>query len=36
MFGEHSPLARLEEVGAQVLLLGVGYDVCTAFHLAET
>nr|WP_225877463.1 AAC(3) family N-acetyltransferase [Streptomyces resistomycificus] len=33
--GEHSPLARLERLGARVLLLGVGYDVCTAFHLAE-
>ncbi|WP_089103907.1 aminoglycoside N(3)-acetyltransferase [Streptomyces hyaluromycini] len=33
--GEHSPLARLERAGAQVLLLGVGYDVCSAFHLAE-
>jgi len=33
--GEGSPLARLEEAGAQVLLLGVGFDKCTAFHLAE-
>ncbi|WP_329408659.1 AAC(3) family N-acetyltransferase [Streptomyces sp. NBC_00704] len=33
--GEHSPLARLEERGARVLLLGAGYDSCTAFHLAE-
>lgn len=33
--GEASPLAALERVGAQVLLLGVGFDVCTAFHLAE-
>ncbi|MYU03363.1 aminoglycoside N(3)-acetyltransferase [Streptomyces sp. SID8366] len=33
--GEHSPLARLEERGARVLLLGTGYDTCTAFHLAE-
>ncbi|MHC5904260.1 AAC(3) family N-acetyltransferase [Streptomyces sp. S6] len=33
--GERSPLARLEELGARVLLLGVGYDSCTAFHLAE-
>lgn len=33
--GETSPLARLEEAGARVLLLGVGFDVCTAFHLAE-
>ncbi|GHC86010.1 AAC(3) family N-acetyltransferase [Nocardiopsis terrae] len=33
--GEGSPLARLEEEGARVLLLGAGYDSCTAFHLAE-
>ncbi|WP_189219724.1 MULTISPECIES: aminoglycoside N(3)-acetyltransferase [Streptomyces] len=33
--GERSPLARLEERGARVLLLGAGYDSCTAFHLAE-
>lgn len=33
--GEFSPLARLYEVAAMILLLGVGYDVCTAFHLAE-
>jgi aminoglycoside 3-N-acetyltransferase len=28
-------LARLEELGARVLLLGAGYDTCTSFHLAE-
>lgn len=33
--GEHSPLARLEEAKAKVLLLGVGFNKCTAFHLAE-
>ncbi|MBL1086453.1 AAC(3) family N-acetyltransferase [Streptomyces actinomycinicus] len=33
--GERSPLARLERMGARVLLLGAGYDSCTAFHLAE-
>jgi aminoglycoside 3-N-acetyltransferase len=33
--GEASPLARLYERDAQVLLLGVGYDSCTSFHLAE-
>ena len=33
--GEESPLARLEELSARVLLLGVGYSVCTSFHLAE-
>jgi aminoglycoside 3-N-acetyltransferase len=35
LLGEESPLARLEEVDARVLLLGVGFDKCTAFHLAE-
>ncbi|MGH4027457.1 aminoglycoside N(3)-acetyltransferase [Actinomycetota bacterium Odt1-20B] len=34
-FGEHSPLAQLEKAGARVLLLGVGYASCTAFHLAQ-
>ena len=33
--GEESPLARLYERDAQVLLLGAGYDSCTSFHLAE-
>ena len=35
--GEYSPLAKMYELGAQarVLLLGVGYRSCTAFHLAE-
>lgn len=33
--GERSPLARLETLGARVLLLGAGYDACTSFHLAE-
>jgi aminoglycoside 3-N-acetyltransferase len=33
--GERSPLARLYERDAQILLLGVGYDSCTSFHLAE-
>ena len=33
--GEQSPLARLEEVAAKIMLLGVGFDSCTAFHLAE-
>lgn len=35
VLGERSPLARLEELDAKVLLMGVGYGVCTAFHLAE-
>ncbi|MFI1045390.1 aminoglycoside N(3)-acetyltransferase [Streptomyces griseoruber] len=33
--GERSPLARLERLGARVLLLGAGYATCTSFHLAE-
>lgn len=33
--GEDSPLARLEQEQAKVLLLGTGYDSCTTFHLAE-
>lgn len=33
--GEGSPLARLYELDAQVLLLGAGYGSCTSFHLAE-
>ncbi|RUS46274.1 aminoglycoside N(3)-acetyltransferase [Cohnella sp. AR92] len=33
--GEDSPLARLYDLGAKVLLVGVGYDSNTSFHLAE-
>ncbi|MGZ4615297.1 MAG: aminoglycoside N(3)-acetyltransferase [Actinomycetes bacterium] len=33
--GDRSPLAALERLGARVLLLGAGFDSCTAFHLAE-
>jgi aminoglycoside 3-N-acetyltransferase len=33
--GEDSPLAKLYQRGASILLLGVGYQSCTAFHLAE-
>jgi aminoglycoside 3-N-acetyltransferase len=33
--GERSPLARLYELDAHVLLLGVGYGSNTSFHLAE-
>lgn len=33
--GPRSPLGALHQTGALVLLLGVDYDVCTAFHLAE-
>ncbi|KAH8764762.1 aminoglycoside acetyltransferase [Hyaloscypha finlandica] len=33
--GEQSPLAKLECAHARVLLLGVGFESCTLFHLAE-
>ncbi len=33
--GENSPLARLYDVDGHVLLLGVGYESNTSFHLAE-
>ncbi len=33
--GEGSPLARLYDRDAHVLLLGAGYGSCTSFHLAE-
>ncbi|WDF42805.1 AAC(3) family N-acetyltransferase [Streptomyces sp. T12] len=33
--GESSPLARLYTADVRVLLIGVGYEVCSAFHLAE-
>jgi aminoglycoside 3-N-acetyltransferase len=33
--GERSPLMRLYELEARVLLLGVGFECCTALHLAE-
>jgi aminoglycoside 3-N-acetyltransferase len=33
--GESSPLARLYDLDAQVLLLGAPYGSCTSFHLAE-
>jgi aminoglycoside 3-N-acetyltransferase len=33
--GENSPLAHLYNLNAWVLLLGVGYENCTSFHLAE-
>jgi len=33
--GEESPLAKLYQRDASILLLGVGYGSCTAFHLAE-
>jgi aminoglycoside 3-N-acetyltransferase len=33
--GEASPLAKLYQQDAWILLLGVDYQACTAFHLAE-
>ncbi|MCI0399677.1 MAG: AAC(3) family N-acetyltransferase [Chloroflexi bacterium] len=33
--GEQSPLARVYDLDGRVLLLGVGYDRNTSFHLAE-
>ncbi|MCW8378280.1 AAC(3) family N-acetyltransferase [Streptomyces justiciae] len=35
LLGERSPLGRLYEEEAYVLLLGVGFEVCSAFHLSE-
>jgi aminoglycoside 3-N-acetyltransferase len=36
LLGDRSPLAALERAAAKVLLLGVGFEKCTAFHLAES
>jgi aminoglycoside 3-N-acetyltransferase len=33
--GEGSPLARLYDLDASILMLGTGYDTCTSLHLAE-
>jgi aminoglycoside 3-N-acetyltransferase len=33
--GGSSPMARLYAIGASILLIGIGYDACSAFHLAE-
>ncbi len=33
--GMESPLGKMYCLNAKVLLLGVGYDSCTSFHLAE-
>ncbi|MFC5451383.1 aminoglycoside N(3)-acetyltransferase [Paenibacillus aestuarii] len=35
-FGMSSPLGKLYELNAKVLLLGTGFRTCTSFHLAET
>ncbi|MGH4140501.1 aminoglycoside N(3)-acetyltransferase [Clostridium sp.] len=34
-FGMESPLGKMYNLNAKVLLLGVGFDSCTCFHLAE-
>lgn len=34
-FGMDSPLGKMYDLNAKVLLLGVDYDSCTSFHLAE-
>lgn len=34
--GPGTPFGRLNDLGASVLLLGVGFNRCTALHLAET
>lgn len=36
IFGEGSPLSKLYDLDGYVLLLGVGYNKNTSFHLAET
>ncbi|AXU16705.1 AAC(3) family N-acetyltransferase [Streptomyces clavuligerus] len=33
--GENSPLGALYRAAAHVLMINVGFEVCTAFHLAE-
>ncbi len=35
-FSQESPIGRMVELKAEVLLIGVGYDNCTGIHLAET
>ena len=35
-FGIKTPLGKMYEKNAKVLLMGVGYDSCTCFHLSET
>ncbi|RSK34343.1 aminoglycoside N(3)-acetyltransferase [Bhargavaea beijingensis] len=34
-FGEGSPLGKMYGLGVKVLLVGTGYDSCTALHLSE-
>jgi aminoglycoside 3-N-acetyltransferase len=33
--GDHSPLARLLDADATILMIGAGFDKCTMLHLAE-
>jgi aminoglycoside 3-N-acetyltransferase len=35
LLGADSPIGALRDLDGSVLLLGVGYDKCTAFHLGE-
>ena len=35
IFGDGSPIGKLYELGAKVLLIGVGYDKNTSIHLAD-
>jgi HEXXH motif-containing protein len=35
LLGARSPLGALRKLDARVLLLGVGFDKCTSFHLGE-
>jgi len=35
IFGEGSPIGKLYELNAKVLLIGVGYDKNTSLHLAD-
>lgn len=35
VMGDKSPLGALDRLDAKILLLGVGFEKCTAFHLAE-
>lgn len=34
-FGANSPLSKIYELDAQILLAGVGFECCTALHFAE-
>ncbi|MFD1030042.1 aminoglycoside N(3)-acetyltransferase [Metaplanococcus flavidus] len=34
-FGAGSPLAKMMDADVQILLIGVGFDTCTALHYAE-